>query len=81
MAPIGDYQVRMRMRTGIFEKTLPFRIEMSPNLKGVTEEDIQEQFDLASQIRNKTTEANNAVIKIRSIRSQIEKQNTDHLIS
>lgn len=71
MAPLGEYQVRLK--TGGVEKTTSFQLEMDPNLEGVSAEDIQEQFDLAIQIRNKVSEANEAVIQIRDIRAQAEK--------
>ncbi len=45
---------------------------MDPNLKGITEADLQEQFELASKIMNKTSAANEAVIEIRDIKSQID---------
>ena len=45
---------------------------MNPNLKGISEEDLQEQFNLASKIMNKTSDANKAVIKIRKIKSQLD---------
>ncbi len=68
LAPIGKYQVRLKHR----DQTLStdFEIEMNPNLQGITAEHLQEQFDLAIAIRDKTTEANEAVIQIRKIRSQ-----------
>lgn len=69
-APIGDYQVRIT--AGGQVQTQSFAIEMDPNLKGITEADLQEQFELAMQIRDKTTEANESVIKIRHIRNQVE---------
>jgi hypothetical protein len=50
-------------------------------LKGITEEDLQEQFELASKIMNKTSAANEAVIKIRDIKSQIDIANDEILIS
>lgn len=68
-APIGDYQVRINVDGQT--QTHGFKIEMNPNLKGIAEEDLQEQFELAMQIRDKTTEANEAVIRIRDIRSQV----------
>lgn len=68
-APIGDYQVRIKI--GDQSQTHPFKIELNPNLKGITEEDLQKQFDLAMKIKDKTTTANEAVIKIRKIRKQV----------
>ena len=69
-APPGSYQIRMK--AGGEEQTRPFRIVMDPNLKGITEADLQEQFELASQIVQKTSAANEAVIRIREIRGQID---------
>jgi len=68
-APIGNYKIRIT--AGDYSETHDFKIKMDPNLKGITEADLQEQFDLASKIMNKTTEANEAVIQIRLIKSQI----------
>ena len=47
---------------------------MSPNLKGVTEADLKEEFDLAVKIRNQESAANEAVIRIREVRKQIEER-------
>ncbi|MDW3648447.1 MAG: glycosyl hydrolase [Bacteroidia bacterium] len=71
-APLGKYQVRITV--GEESQTKSFSINMNPNLKGITEADLQEQFELASNIRDKTTEANDAVIQIRKIRAQIEER-------
>lgn len=68
MAPIGEYNVTLK--TGDVEKNTSFKLEMDPNLEGVTAADIQEQFDLAMAIRDKVSEANEAVILIRDIRAQ-----------
>mgnify|MGYP000716243000 CR=1 FL=1 len=50
-----------------------FDIHINPNLEDITEADLQEQFTLASKIMNKTSDANQAVITIRLIKSQIKK--------
>ncbi|WP_296701413.1 glycosyl hydrolase [Algoriphagus sp.] len=68
MAPIGEYQVTLK--TSDIEKNTSFNLEMDPNLEGVSAIDLQEQFDLAIQIRDKVSEANEAVILIRNIREQ-----------
>jgi hypothetical protein len=68
-APIGDYKVRITV--GDYIETHDFKIKMNPNLKGITEKDLQEQFNLASKIRNKTSLANETVIKIRDIKSKL----------
>lgn len=69
-APPGDYQVRLT--AGDYTQTHAFSLKMDPNLKGITVEDLQEQFELATAIRDKTSEANETVIKIRHMRKQIE---------
>ncbi len=69
-APPGTYQVRLK--AGGVEQTHSFSIVMDPNLKGITEADLQEQFDLATQIVGKTSAANEAVIQIRDVRGQLE---------
>ncbi|MDA7980765.1 MAG: hypothetical protein MPJ50_18570 [Pirellulales bacterium] len=71
-APPGDYQVRLTV--GDFVETHPFKIKMNPNLTGITSTDLQAQFDLASQIRDKTSAANEAVILVRSLRQQLKER-------
>jgi predicted ribosome quality control (RQC) complex YloA/Tae2 family protein len=43
-------------------------------LDGVTLADLQARFDLATQIRDRTSEANEAVIRIREIKAQIDER-------
>lgn len=76
-APLGQYQVRLT--AGNFSKSFPFELKIDPNLKGITAAHLQEQFDLASKIRDKTSLANNAVIRIRKIKAAISKsiENSD----
>jgi flagellar hook assembly protein FlgD len=77
-APIGKYQVRMT--AGNYSETKQFSVKINPNLKGVTEADLKETFDLAMKIRDRESAANEAVINIRKVRSQFEealKTNTD----
>jgi len=81
-APIGKYQVRLT--AGTYTQTYPFHIKMNPNLKGVTEADLKETFDLAIKIRDRESQANEAVIKIRKIRVQVEealKTNSDPVVA
>jgi photosystem II stability/assembly factor-like uncharacterized protein len=68
-APLGTYKVRMKTKDS--EQTHSFKVLTDPNLKGITEVDLQEQFELANNIMKKTSAANEAVIKIRAIRKQI----------
>ncbi|SFR35780.1 Sortilin, neurotensin receptor 3 [Robiginitalea myxolifaciens] len=69
-APLGTYQVRMKAAGET--QTHSFDIHMDPNLKGVTEADLQEQFDLSQRIVQKTSTANEAVIHIRQMRAHLE---------
>jgi hypothetical protein len=64
----GTYQVRLT----IDGKTLtrPITIRKNPLLTDVTLADLREQFDLAIQIRDKVSEANQAVINIRDLKKQ-----------
>ena len=71
-APPGKYQVRFT--SGNYSQTHPFAIKIDPNLEGVTEKDLQEQFTFASKIRDKETAANEAVIRIRDIRKQVNER-------
>lgn len=68
-APLGNYQVRIS--AGDFTDTEPFELKMDPNLKGITPADLQAQFELAMRIRDKTSAANEAVIKVREMRKQL----------
>ncbi len=51
-----------------------FQVLMDPRIQGVTVEDLQARFDLALAIRDRTSEANEAVILIRDIKSQIDER-------
>jgi len=64
----GTYQVRMTVdgRT----MTQPLIVKRHP-LYEATDADLVEQFNLALQLRDKVTEANNAVIQIRAIKTQV----------
>ncbi len=69
-APVGKYQVRLK--SGNYSQIYSFNVKIDPNLKGVTEADLKETFDVAMKIRDKESAANEAVIQIRKIRKQIE---------
>ena len=69
-APLGKYQVRLT--AGSYSETKSFNIKMNPNLRGVTESDLKESFDLAMKIRDRESAANQAVIDIRKVRKKIE---------
>ncbi len=68
----GTYQVRLTV--GDHVETQRVAVKMDPRLIGVTEKDLQEQFDLAMKIRDKTSEANQAVILIRDMKKQAKER-------
>lgn len=70
----GNYQVRIT--SGGQVVTENFEIKMDPRIKDITMADMQEKFNLAIQIRDQVTLANNAVIKIRSIKEKLNEEAT-----
>ncbi len=69
----GTYTVRMTVDGGT-PLTRDFDIGINPNLEGVTLADLRERFELAIEIRDRVTEANEAVIKVRDIAGQIDER-------
>lgn len=65
----GTYQVRMTVDGET--QMQPLFVKRHPLYTDVTDADLKEQFDLAIRIRDKVSEANNAVIQIRSVKSQV----------
>ena len=70
VAPPGTYTVRLSANG--HTQTQTFRVKRNHLLTDVSDADLQAQFDLAIQIRDRTSEANNAVLQIRSIKSQVD---------
>jgi photosystem II stability/assembly factor-like uncharacterized protein len=68
----GRYQVRLTV-DGL-SQTQPFEVKIDPRLKDVTVADLQKRFDLAIQLRDRVSQANEAVIAIRSIKSQVDER-------
>ncbi len=70
-APTGRYWVRIAANGDT--KTREFTITIDPRLKddGISEADLLEQFRLSMRVRDKVSEANQAVIDIRNIRDQV----------
>lgn len=64
----GTYQVRLTVDGAVM--TQPLTVRRHP-LRSATDADLKEQFDLALQIRDKLSEANNAVIQIRKIKEEV----------
>jgi len=73
MAVPGTYTVRMTVDDGA-PLSRDFEIRINPNLEGVTEADVRERFDLAIRIRERVTEANEAVIRVRDIVGQVDRR-------
>ena len=73
LAVPGMYRVRLTATGKTF--TQPFEIKLDPRIKDVTNADLTEKFDLAMQIKNEVSKANEAVIKIRAIKEKIAKTN------
>ena len=69
LAVPGTYQVRLTANGQT--ETQIFSIKKDPRLTNVTDADLTEQFNLAIQVRDKTSEANEAVIAIRELKKQI----------
>ena len=71
-APPGRYRVRVEAG-GVTEAT-DLDLIADPRLEGVTDAELQEQFELARRIRDRTSAANEAVIQIRDVRAQLEER-------
>jgi photosystem II stability/assembly factor-like uncharacterized protein len=69
LAPPGTYTVKLTA-DGV-TKTQDFLIKRNEAVKTVTDEDLRAQFILAKQINDKVTAANEAVLRIRSVKDQI----------
>jgi hypothetical protein len=69
LAPPAKY--RAQLTAGGVTKTQEFEIRRNAAVPGVTDADLQEQFKLAKQISDKITAANDTVVRIRNINTQI----------
>lgn len=65
----GVYQVQLSVNGQTFVQ--PFEIRVDPRIS-TTHEDLEAQFDLLMQIRNKLSETHDSVNQLRSIRQQLE---------
>ncbi|HKO14947.1 MAG TPA: glycosyl hydrolase [Gemmatimonadaceae bacterium] len=65
----GAYRVRVTANGQT--ATRPLTVRMDPRLKGVSVADVRRQFDLAMRIRDRVSAADDAVIRIRRLRSAI----------
>jgi len=64
----GTYLARLTVDARSF--TQPFTVKRHPFFT-VSDADLREQFELASRIRDKVNEANDAIIQIRRIKAQL----------
>jgi predicted nucleic acid-binding Zn-ribbon protein len=73
-SPPGKYSVRITANGE--SKSRDFNVTVDPRLaaEGITEADLLAQFKLSMQVRDKVSEANQAVIDIRSLREQINQR-------
>lgn len=71
--PPGTYHVRLTV-DGKSVATEPLAVLKDPRLTEVTQVDFDEQFRLALAIRDKTSEAHQAVIRIRELRRQVDER-------
>ena len=72
--PPGKYQVRLTA-DGL-SRTQPFSVERDPRLDDITDADYADQYRLAVELRDATSRANEAVIRIRSVKSQLKDVST-----
>jgi photosystem II stability/assembly factor-like uncharacterized protein len=70
LAVPGTYAVRVRAGGDTQSRT--FRVGLDPRIEGVTTADLQRRFDLAMQIGEEVSRANEAVLLIRGINQQID---------
>jgi photosystem II stability/assembly factor-like uncharacterized protein len=74
-APPGTYQVRVTADGQTATQSFAIKREARV-LNDVTDQDLREQFDLAIKVRDKASQANDAVLLIRGIRAQITDRKT-----
>ncbi len=73
VAPPGNYSVRLTVDDAA--QTQPFVIKREETLlKDITDADLQQQFELAMQVRNKASQANDAILLIRGIKGQVDER-------
>ena len=72
--PPGSYTVRLT--TDGQSQTVPLKVERNPWITDVTDADLVAQFEFGSKVRDKVTEANEAVVAIRRVKSQLEDRYT-----
>ena len=68
----GRFQARLTVDGE--SQTQDFEVQINPRAaaEGVTVADLQERYDFASRIRDRVTEAHEAIIQIRGIKTQVD---------
>lgn len=72
VAPPGAYTVRLRANGET--QTRQLLIQRDPRLTDISDADLEQQFQLAMQIRDETSQAHDAIIRIRAINDQLNKR-------
>lgn len=72
LAPPGTYRVRLTVDGRVYEQ--PLALRKDPRLAHVADADLQAQFELASQVSGRTSDANRAVIRIRALKAEISER-------
>ena len=72
-APPGEYTVRLTTAGGI-TRTQSFAIRRNAAVPNVTDADLIEQFRLAQQINETVSAAHDAVIRVRSLKDQVQQR-------
>ncbi|MDT8369402.1 MAG: hypothetical protein RQ745_09370 [Longimicrobiales bacterium] len=70
----GEYRVRVTVDGETLEEAFELRMNPRAAAAGVTLADLQERFRFAIRVRDRVTDANEAVIRIRAIKEQIEER-------
>jgi photosystem II stability/assembly factor-like uncharacterized protein len=65
----GDYQIKLTVAGK--SQTVPLHLVMDPRAKGA-EADVQKQFELAMQVRDRITQMHQAVNEIRNVKGQLD---------
>jgi photosystem II stability/assembly factor-like uncharacterized protein len=75
LAVPGKYEARLTANGATLTK--PFEVVKDQRLTDVTQADLEEQFKLAIEIRDKVSDADDAVSKIREIKKQLKDRVTE----
>ena len=68
--PPGDYTVRLTADG--HTATAPLAVKRNPLITDVTDADLQAQYQFSAMVRDRVTDANEAVIAIRRVKAQLE---------